>query len=275
VLHRLLEHCQALVTEAPYAPETIPCPLDSRQIVAYAERLGIAERVPHPLGDLIRIPEGEAPLLAYFRNNVLHLFALPALIACLVNHNRFLGLQRITEAVAGIYGLMRTELFLRWPPEELPAAMATIIKVFVERGLLLRNDGGQLSAPEPNSQEFAELRLLGETLRPTLERHFLTLALLQHCGSGRRTRRTLENDCHLLAQRLALLYAFNAPEYSEITTFSALIAQLIDGDLLREDETGLLHFDQRITTPLAHAELVLPAEARQTIRRMACTSLVT
>jgi glycerol-3-phosphate O-acyltransferase len=274
VLHRLLEHCQALVTEAPYAPETIPCPLDSRQIVAYVERLGIAERVPHPLGDLIRIPEGEAPLLAYFRNNVLHLFALPALIACLLSHNRHLGIQRLTDAIAGIYDLLETELFLHWSPEQLPEASDAVIRVFVERGLLYRNDAGRVSAPEPNSQEFDELRLLGEILRPILERHFLTLAMLQHGGSGQRTRLTLENDCHLLAQRMALLYEFNTPEYSEKTTFSALIANFIDANLLREDGNGLLHFDQRIGTPLAHAELVLPAEARQAIRRMTSANRV-
>ena len=73
-----------------------------------------------------------------------------------------------------------------------------------------------------------------------------------------------------LAQRLDLLYAFNTPETSEKTAFSALISQLKDAGLLREDEDGLLHFDHRITTPLAHAELVLPTEARQAIRRMAC-----
>jgi len=273
VLDRLLAHYQALTADAPYSAATIPCPLDTRQIVAYVERLGFAERIAHPLGDLIRVPEGEAPLLAYFRNNVLHVFALPALIACLLNHNRRLGAQRLTEAVAGIYSLMATELFLRWSPEDLPAATQAVIEILVKRGLLLRNDAGRLSAPEPNSQAFAELRLLGETLRPILERHFLTLALLQHGGSGFRTRRTLENDCHLLAQRLSLLYEFNTAEYAEKTIFSALIGQLIDAGLLREDETGLLHFDQRITTPLAHAELVLPAEARQAIRRMASAEL--
>ncbi len=274
VLDRLLSHYQALVAEAPYSSATIPCALDSRQIVAYAERLGIVKRIPHPFGDLIGVPEGEAPLLAYFRNNVLHIFALPALIACLLSHNRHLGTQRVTEAVAGIYGLMATELFLRWSPEELPATTEAIVDVFLKRHLLLRNEAGRMSAPEPNSQEFAELQLIGETLRPVLERHFLTLALLHHCGSGSRTRLTLENDCHLLAQRLALLYEFNAPEYTEKTTFSALISQLVDAGLLREDETGRLHFDQRITTPLAHAELVLPAEARQAIRRMTRAALV-
>jgi glycerol-3-phosphate O-acyltransferase len=98
--------------------------------------------------------------------------------------------------------------------------------------------------------------------------------MLQHHGSGTRTRRDLENDCHLLAQRLALLYEFNTPEFAEKTSFSALVTQLIDADLLQEDEVGLLHFDQRIIQPLAHAELVLSAEARQAIRRMANAGLV-
>lgn len=272
-LCRLLDHYQALAAETPYAAATIQCALDSRQIVAYAERLGIAERVAHPLGDLIRVPQGEAPLLAYFRNNVLHLFALPALIACLLNHNRDLRMQRVSEAVAGIYKLIAAELFLRWSADDLAAATEAVIETFVRHGLLLRNDGGRLSAPEPNSDESVELRLLGETLRPLLERHFLALSLLQHYGSGVRTRHMLENDCHLLAQRLTLLYEFNPPEHAEKTTFSALIAKLIDADLLREDEDGLLHFDQRISTPLAQTALVLPAEATQAIRRMTCASL--
>lgn len=204
-LHRLIEHYQALSTDAPYSPSIIPCALDAHQVVAYAQRLHIVERVAHPLGDLIRVPEGEAPLLAYFRNNVLPVFALPALIACLLNNNRYLDAQRVSEVVGAIYGLLGSELFLRWTPDELPAATQAVIDVFVARALIRRNESGRLSAPEPNSQEFAELRLLGETLRPILERHFLALALLQHVGSGRRTRRALEDDCHLLAQRLALL----------------------------------------------------------------------
>ncbi|MFT3848922.1 MAG: glycerol-3-phosphate 1-O-acyltransferase PlsB [Propionivibrio sp.] len=273
LLDRMLAHYQALIAEAPYAKTIIPCPLDPRQIVSYVERLGIAERLAHPLGDLIRIPEGDAPVLAYFRNNVLHVFALPALIACLINHNRHLDAQRVSDAVTGIYGLMATELFLHWSPGELPAATETVIEVLVRRGLLVRGASGRLLAPETNSPEFAELRLLGETLRPILERHFLTLSLLQHYGSGQRARRDLENDCHLLAGRLALLYDFNTPEFAEKSTFSALIGNMIEAQVLREDETGLLHFDDRIGKPLAQAELVLPAEARQTIQRMAYAGL--
>jgi glycerol-3-phosphate O-acyltransferase len=221
---------------------------------------------------LIGIRESEAATLAYFRNNALHLFALPSLIACLLSNNHQLDAARITSAVSGIYGLMKSELFLRWQAEELPAATAAIIEVLVGRGLLQRTESGQLAAPEANSEAFSELRLLGETIRPMLERHFLTLAVLQHGGSSCQTRHTLETNCHLLAQRLTLLYA-STSEHSEISTFSALIAHLIDADLISEDPSGFLHFDQRLITPLEHAELVLAAEARQTIRRMARTGL--
>jgi glycerol-3-phosphate O-acyltransferase len=110
---------------------------------------------------------------------------------------------------------------------------------------------------------------LGEAIRPTLERHFLTLALLQRHGSGRLTRRALEEASHLLAQRLALLYEFDAPEFSEKSLFAGFIGHLLDAGILREDEAGLLEFDERITVPAAQAELVLSAEVRQTILRMA------
>jgi len=128
---------------------------------------------------------------------------------------------------------------------------------------------GRLAAPDPISQESAELHLLGESIRPLLERHFLTLALLKRHGTGQLTRPALENHCHLLAQRLTLLYEFNTPEFPERATFAAFITNLVEADFLWQDETGLLHFDERLMTPLAHSELVLPVEARQAIRRIA------
>jgi glycerol-3-phosphate O-acyltransferase len=273
-LARLIEHYQALLREAPYSPGAAGCDLPAAEVVAYAEQLGFVERLPHALGELVRVRPDAAALLSYFRNNVLHLFALPALIACLLGRNRRIDAHRMEEVVSGIYMLLRAELFLHWPPVALSGAMATTIAALAARGLMRQNpETGRYAAPEPTSQAFAELRLIGETIRPTLERHFLTLALLQRHGSGRLTRRALEEASHLLAQRLALLYEFNAPEFSEKSLFAGVVAQLVDPGILQEDEAGLLHFDERITVPAAHAELVLSAEVRQTIRRMAGESM--
>ncbi len=268
-LRRQLDHYLALARDAPYSASTVICALSAEEIVAHAERLRIVERFRDPLGDLIRIPEEQAPLLAYFRNNVLHLFALPAVIACLLSHNSRLASTRITQAVSGICSLIRAELFLPWSAEQLPTVTDTVVGVLLARGLLERSPlSGRLIAPEPVSREFAELRCLGDTVRPLLERHFLTLALLHRQGSGRLTRQALETDCQQLARRLSLLYEFNTAEYPDKATFSTFIGSLIDAEMLRQDAEGCLHFDERLTIPLAHAELVLPTEARQAVRRM-------
>ncbi|MDQ5906309.1 MAG: glycerol-3-phosphate O-acyltransferase [Pseudomonadota bacterium] len=239
-------------------------------MLAHAERLGIVERIAHPLGDLLRVPEAQVPLLGYFRNNVLHLFVLPALIACLLGNIRNVDATRLLGAVRGIQRLMGAELFLRWSVDELPVEMGRIITVFAERGLLRHSeDSTHLNAPETYSQEFDELHLIGETLRPTLGRHFLALSLLQERGSGTMTRRQLEGDCHLLAQRLSMLGGFSSAEVTDQSAFSVLVANLLDSELLKEDEAGRLQFDQHLVEPLAYSELVLPADARQAIRRMA------
>jgi glycerol-3-phosphate O-acyltransferase len=83
------------------------------------------------------------------------------------------------------------------------------------------------------------------------------------------SRARLEEASHLLAQRLALLYETNALEFAERGLFANVVENLLTAELLRQDEQGLLHFDERISAPAADAELLLAAEVRQTIRRMA------
>jgi glycerol-3-phosphate O-acyltransferase len=194
-----------------------------RQIIAYNERLMVVERFADPLGDLIRVRDRQAPLLAYFRNNVLHLFALPAVIACLLSLNRKLDRARVAQAASGICGLMRAELFLRWSSDELESAARRRFASWSPAGCCCvpRRVGDRCAGSD--QRRVRRLHLARRDIRPLLERHFLTLALLQQHGSGQMTRRQLEDNCHLLAQRLSLLYEFNTSELPEKATFSAFI----------------------------------------------------
>jgi glycerol-3-phosphate O-acyltransferase len=272
LLHRQIEHVQALLAAVPYSDSVVHCTMAPPDIIAHAQRLELLDSKTHPLGDLVLATKYQATLLAYFRNNVLHLLALPALMACLVSHNRVLKRGRAKEAIQGIYGLLRAELFLPWQPEQLDDLIDRTEDALVSRGLILRDTSTNvLRAPPPSSEVSPELRQLGEIIRPTLERQFLTLALLKHHGSGTLTIAKLEESSHLLAQRLAMLYEFNAPEFSEKSQFSNVIRNLIDAEVLRTDEAGLLHFDQRITLPAGQTELLLGADVRASIQRIALT----
>ena len=270
LLQKQIEHVQYLLAESPYKSSIITCDLPSAEVIDYVRTLDLVECYPHPLGDMIRAEEQQAALLAYFRNNVLHLLALPALLACLVSHNQVLTRQRAKEAIKGIYGLLRAELFLPWNAEELDGVIDQAEAALAHRGLILENgQSGMLRAPLPNSEANPELRQLGNIIRPTLERQFLTLELLQHHGSGQLTRAGLEEATHLLAQRLAMLYEFNVAEFPEKLLFANVIRNLIDAEILDIDEAGLLRFDERITQAAGQTELLLAADVRHSIQLIA------
>ena len=270
LLQKQIEHVQYLLAETPYAESIVQCGLPACEVIDYVRQLDLIQRHPHPLGDMIQAGEQQAALLAYFRNNVLHLLALPALLACLISHNQVLTRQRAREAIRGIYGLLRAELFLPWTATALDAVVDRAEAALIQRGLICSDAGTQiLRAPPPNSEASPELRQLGEIIRPTLERQFLTLALLQHHGSGKLTRAALEDATHLLAQRLAMLYEFNSAEFSEKLLFANVIRNLIEAEILQVGEAGLLQFDERITQAAAQTELLLAADVRHSIQLIA------
>ena len=270
-LRDMIEHYQMLLRHAPYSAHMVASEEPAAEAIELARRLGVVERVAHPLGDLIKVSPGEAPLLAYFRNNVLHLVALPALLACLLTHNVRLDQRRVVASIGRFLLLARTELFYRGAPEDAPSVLQPVLAVFEARGLLQRQ-GRELVAPDPNSRAADELRLLGEAIRPTLSRYLLTLAILERHESGRLDRARLEELSHLLAQRLALLHESNAAEFAERGLFANVVDNLLTAGLVRQDEQGLLLFDERIGAAAADAELLLSAGVRQTIRRMAGTA---
>lgn len=273
MLLRIIEHYRELFSRAPYSQQMVCVSAPTREVLEYAIGTGVVERIRHPLGDVIRVVDAEAPLLSYFRNNVLHAVALPALVACLLAHNPRLSMERVSTVVGRLLVLARSELFFRCSPEDIPASLSPVLEVLATRELL-RVNGDELSAPDPNSRSYVELQLLGETMRPTLQRYLLTLAMLEQHGSGKMSRSRLEEVTHLMAQRLLLIHGNAAADFSERSMFANVIDNLLDNGFLWQDDSGLLAFDDRISAPARDAELLLSAEVCQTIRRMARTEIV-
>jgi glycerol-3-phosphate O-acyltransferase len=77
-----IELYQRLLRDAPYGPLVTVAADGGAQMIRYLEAMGMLERQKHPLGDIMRMNPENAVLATYYRNNVLHLFALPSLLAC-------------------------------------------------------------------------------------------------------------------------------------------------------------------------------------------------
>lgn len=261
-LTRLIDHWQALFAGLPRGETAVDCSLDTAKIIHIAEKLGGIERLADPLGDLLRVAPGETVRLAYFRNNLLHLAALPSFVACLLSRNQRLLRDRLEAAVAALYPFLRAELFLPWPEEDVPALLGAALDTLKERGLLTGRDDA-IEAPPPAAAEAADLHSLGEPIRPLLERQYLVLAQLARMGSGRASRADLEAGCARIAHRQALLNETEAGGTAAPAQITALVSRFLEAGLMREDESGLLHF---ATAAADHADLSLSAQTREAIR---------
>ena len=76
-----LDTYRDLLANQPYDERTQVTPLSGKEIIAYGLKLKLIKRVKHVLGDIIAIADNQGVLLTYFRNNIIHTFVLPSLIA--------------------------------------------------------------------------------------------------------------------------------------------------------------------------------------------------
>ena len=268
----LVHHLQlllALLKDCPYSPRVTVTAMTPPQIIDYGVQLKLIVRDAHTLGDLVRMPDDAARLATYQRNNVLHLFALPSLIACAFDGNARMGATDLQRLVGRIYPYIASELFLAWSEEAVPVALDAMLEAMGRLGLLERLPG-QWARPAPTSAQAMQLSLLAQSTLQTIERYYLAIALLLRAGSAELSQSQLEERCHQTAQRMGLLYGFNSPEFFDRALFENFI------DLLRKRGVlkvvgGTLCFDQVLHDVAADAQVVLNEELRHSILQITHT----
>jgi glycerol-3-phosphate O-acyltransferase len=265
-LLRQLELYLTLLRDCPYGPRITVTKLSPEEIIAYGESMKVVTRLEHPLGDLVQMSDASAVLAAYYRNNVLHLFALPALVACAFLGNSTMRSADIHRLSWRIYPYIAAELFLRWREDEVAGVVDALLSALSRQGLLERSaDGNTWHRPPPSSGEAVQLSLLARASLQTIERYYLTIALLLKAGSGAITQSTLEQRCQLMAQRMTLLYGFNSPEFFDRSMFENFIDLLRERGVIRASAAGKLEFDEVLIHVAEDAQLVLNEEIRHSI----------
>ena len=231
--------------------------------IEQALALGMVQRREQPLGDIILADAGQAALLGWYRNNVLHLFALTGLVAFAFRHQPAHGLDELEALLAPGWPILARELMVE-PPASLREALSAMLAVLGELGLLARGESGWQRPREP--LEAGEcLDLLGQLMQPSLERGYLLLAVLLNAGPGRLTAEALADQGHQLAERLALLSGRDAPEFFDTRLFVSLVESLEEeGWLWREEER--LMFDDRLCEAAHHSRRLFDPALRHRLQ---------
>jgi glycerol-3-phosphate O-acyltransferase len=265
-LTRQLELYASLMRQAPYSPWVVVTDLDGASMVRYGESMGVIVRRPHALGDVIQMTPEASVLMAYFRNNVLHLVAMTSLIACCFLNNRSMRTEDIQRLAWRIYPYIGDELFLRWREEEIPDVVREILDHLANHGLIDAIDAGTAwRRPPTGSAEAVQLSNLAQLTVQVLERYYLAISILLRAGSGRISQAALESQCQLTAQRMSMLYELDSPEYFDRSLFKNFIDLLRARNVLGVNAEGKLTYTEMLIAVSEDAQLVLHEQIRNSV----------
>lgn len=181
------------------------------------------------LGEIISLDREQSILMTYYRNNIIHLFALPSLIAHMVIQQQCLTRAEIHQKVELLYPFLKAELFLRFDAEQLTLEIDRLIAELVRQRLLLLN-GDSIAI---NNARIGPLQLLARTITETLQRYAIALTLLN--ADPQLPKTDLEQQSQVLAQRLSRLHGINAPEFFDKGVFSTLVKTLRNEGYLNDE----------------------------------------
>jgi glycerol-3-phosphate O-acyltransferase len=265
-LRRQIDTMLAILRAIPYGERVTVTRLSAVEVVEYGLSLRVISREHHKVGDLVRMSPEHAVLATYTRNNVLHLFAMPSLIACCFLSNASMSTEDVQRLASRIYPYVAAELFLPWLEAELPPVVARTLQALALLGLLEADAAGERwHRPAPDLLAAMQLSLLAQTTVSTIERYYLAIALLIDAGSGNISQQALEHRCQHMAQRITMLYGFNSPEFFDRSLFENFIDLLRARRVVAVDAAGMLEFDDVLVRVAADAQLVLSEQIRHSI----------
>jgi glycerol-3-phosphate O-acyltransferase len=271
-LRRQLELSLKLLQRFRYSDSVTMPDWSAEQIIEHGEKLEVISRSTHPMGEVIHMTEQTAVLMTYFRNNILHLLAVPAAVACCFIQGRQLEHAELQRLIRLIYPFMKKELCMKWDHDDIDDVTSEAIKSLIDMEILTYGSRKKmLVRPPAGSEKAFQLLMLGQSMVPMLQRFYLVVAILVRNGSGSLSRNRLENMCQQSAERLSMIYGLHSPDFFSKSLFHDFIRTLQNVNVLRRNPDGLIEFDDDLTRIGADARLVLGEEIRHSILSLTVT----
>ncbi len=264
VLAKVMTMLSDLLKAFPYSDTMTFAEGTGEEWIQHAEDMKLVQRQKQALGDIISLDDRNAVSLTYNRNNILHLFAVPSLIASLLRQNSSMEKTRLHSIFRSIYPYIRSELFLRWDGDDIDPIFEGWLKVLTDNELV-KQEGDMIVRPAAGSTQFVYLSILSRFIIPTLQRYYTVVAILIQNGSGKLDAAELEKQSTLMAERMSILFGLNAPEFFDKTLFRNFIGELQEKQFLTLNSANKLVYGSDVTEAVEDARFVLDAELRQSI----------
>lgn len=241
-LEQQLDFYLQLQQQAPYHNQMTLPDINSKALIEHAISIAKVQQHQDQFGEIISLSEESAILMSYYRNNILHLFIVPSILANAILHQRQVSLQRLLDIIHQLYPLLQQEMFLQL--ENINDYCQQVLQHLVQTKIV-QQQGELYSAPQQQSSHYFILNLLADNAEHTLQRYAMLMQLL--LTQAAQTRADLEQQCHQFAQRLLQQHGITAPEYYDKQLFATLIKALRDNGYTKSDDDNLVHATDALT----------------------------
>jgi len=241
-LAAMIDIYSSLINTLDYSNNIKVVSLGGEEQIKRAESLKRVRRRKHKMGDIIYLDSKNSVLLTYYRNNILHLTALPSVIACCFNNAPVQKLENIIEMVSITYPFLRRQLFIAWTQEQMAEVIEHILGILADLGLLEKTGKNEYSRPRASSIESGQLELLARVISPILELYYMTFAILLNTGSNKISETDLIEHSFLMAQRVSMIYELNSPDFFDKRLITTFIDSLKDIEYIRIDNDDLIEY---------------------------------
>jgi len=218
----------------------------------------------HELGDIVYLKPEDSALIGYYRNNSLHSLVVTALIACCFTNVRRLSYASIKRKIGLLYPFLKSELQLEWQDSELPDIIDECTTCLVGESLLERIES-DLYRPKRNSRRFVQLQRLAHIVQPILERYYMTFIVLWQTSAAPIQEAELERRCHLLAQKISMIYGINSPDFFDRLLFRDFISNALERGYLVKNDQLQLELKQGLNYANLDLRNLLSTEVRSSI----------
>ncbi|HLV48820.1 MAG TPA: glycerol-3-phosphate 1-O-acyltransferase PlsB [Aliidiomarina sp.] len=237
---------------------------DAQAYWQHAVSMGKFQVQEDSAGAVVSLAHAEALSMTYYRNNILHAFIIPALVARYARGHRLFTLDDVTTFIDQVYPVIQAELFLGHEREDVPLYVAAICEEFVRTGWLLSEGDTSFAIPARDSKAYVQLVLLANAAGETLARYAVVLELLEQSASL--SRNELERYSELVAIRLGARHGIDAPEFYDKKIFSVLVGVLKHEGYISVREDGAYTTDERTERFSTEVEFLLASSIQMTIR---------
>ncbi|GAB5381798.1 MAG: glycerol-3-phosphate 1-O-acyltransferase PlsB [Aliiglaciecola sp.] len=230
-----------LLKLSPYS-EMVSLPKeDGKTIVEKTLKLGKMNVHEDSFGKIISLEHRNAVALTYYRNNILHLFAIPGLIAAILFARKGLEKGKLIDLIMSLYPMFQREWFLYMSEDEAKDYAEGLIDSMKEMGMIATS-GRKLVPVEPTEKSFYSVWLLNRCVQETLQRYALVLSLLAR--EKKMSRAALEKQSAKFAERLAALHGISSPEFFDKNVLATFVNALRENNLLADSDDGQLQHSE-------------------------------